>query len=184
MREGQTTQISFFFFSGITVKKKGKTGIFLYRENTKHIIKRGSKLVLSPGVIPRIPRGESNRAWSFGIPKIPNLARKGGYLGSSAGSALGPIHHQNLDYADPQHSQNSLPDQERTMLRGISSTIFSPRTLGKHSGKSSQGSEKCGIDPSPSIPGSRARVPPGSIPLSQPFLPRGSGVLLAALKGD
>lgn len=74
MREGQTTQISFFFESLLKKKKKAD---FLYRENTKHIIKHGSKLMLSLRVIPVEFQEEKAAKLVLGIPKIPFLARKG-----------------------------------------------------------------------------------------------------------
>lgn len=147
------------------------------------------------------------------IPKIPSLNRKRGYLISSgshpepepaycqpsaspkfppwpgwedtgsAGSALGPIQHQSLDCACPHHSQNSLPGQERRMLRSSSGSSPAPFSAPKPSGSTAgeaRKAQKTWDCRHPPIPGSRARLPPRSIPLSRPFLPRGSGVLPAA----
>lgn len=68
-RRPNYSDIFFFFFFNHCKKKKD--WIFLYRENTKHIIKQGSKLMLSLRVIPKIPRGKSSRVWYLAFPKFP-----------------------------------------------------------------------------------------------------------------
>lgn len=209
--------------------------------------------MLSPRVIPKIPRGKSSRVWSSEFPKFLTWPGKE----EDNGSALGLIQNQSLECAGPQNSQNSEPKQEKRILDQLwipsrtracilptlsipkipslarmggywiswissgsysapepglclsssfpkfppwpgkedaqeqlwilSSTIFSPQTLGKHSGRSSQGSENVGLSPSPhswqpsaapaeihpslsALPAPRLRSAPGS---GSPGLRRG-----------
>lgn len=139
----------------------------MYRENTKHIIKHGSKLVPSPRVIPiEFQEGKAAQPGpQHSQNSLPDQQRR--ILDQLDQLWIPPSTRARIV---PALGIPKIPSLTRKGCSGIiSSTTFSPPTLGNPWGRGSHGSENVGLTPAP-----HSRQPsaaPAGIHPSLPALP-------------